>query len=39
MAMMFSEGIFTADYRDGCVYLGGKKYPAGYFVLQFMNRY
>lgn len=39
MAMTFSEGIFTADYRDGCVYLGGKKYPAGYFVLQFLNQY
>ena len=39
MAMTFSDGIFTADYRDGCVYLGGKKYPAGYFVLQFLNQY
>lgn len=39
MAMMFSEGIFTADYRDGCVYLGSKKYPAGHFVLQFLNQY
>ena len=39
MGLMFSEGISTADYRDGCVYLGGKKYPAGYFVLQFLNQY
>ncbi len=39
MAMTFSGGIFTADYRDGYVYLGGKKYPAGYFVLQFLKQY
>ncbi len=39
MGLMFSEGLFTADYRDSCVYLGGKKYPAAYFVLQFLNQY
>lgn len=39
MENIFANGIFTADYRDGCVYLGGKKYPAGYFVLQFLNQY
>ncbi len=39
MSFSFSAGILTADYRDGCVYLGGKKYPAGYFVVQFLNQY
>ena len=39
MENIFANGIFTADYRDGCVYLSGKKYPAGYFVLQFLNQY
>lgn len=31
--------FFTADYRDGQVYSGGKKYPAGHFTVQFMNQY
>ena len=39
MGFPFSAGILTADYRDGCVYLGGKKYPAGTFVVQFLNQY
>lgn len=39
MGFSFSAGILTADYRDGCVYLGGKKYPAGTFVVQFLNQY
>ncbi len=39
MGFSFSAGILTADYRDGCVYLGGKKYPAGTFVMQFLNQY
>ena len=39
MGFSFSSGILTADYRDGCVYLGGKKHPAGYFVVQFLNQY
>ena len=39
MGDIFKNGIFAADYRDGCVYLNGKKYPAGYFVTQFMNQY
>ena len=39
MGFSFSAGILTADYRDGCVYLGGKKHPAGYFVVQFLNQY
>ncbi|NLT15609.1 MAG: hypothetical protein GXY05_14870 [Clostridiales bacterium] len=39
MGFPFSAGILTADYRDGCVYLGGKKHPAGYFVVQFLNQY
>ena len=39
MGFSFSAGILTADYRDGCVYLGGKKYPAGTFAVQFLNQY
>ena len=39
MGFSFSAGILTADYRDGCVYLGGKKHPAGYFVVRFLNQY
>ena len=39
MGFSFSAGILTADYRDVCVYLGGKKHPAGYFVVQFLNQY
>lgn len=39
MSFSFSAGILTADHRDGCVYVGGKKYPAGYFVVQLMNNY
>lgn len=31
--------FFTADYRDGQVYSGGKKYPAGHFTVQLMNQY
>ena len=39
MGFSFSAGILMADYRDGCIYLGGKKHPAGYFVVQFLNQY
>ena len=39
MGFSFSAGILTADYRDGCVYLGGKKHPAGYFMVQLLNQY
>ena len=39
MKSSFSDGVLTADYRDGCVYLGGRKYPAGYFVVRFLNQY
>ncbi len=39
MGFSFSVGILTADYRDGCVYLCGKKHPAGYFAVQFLNQY
>ena len=39
MGFSFSAGILMADYRDGCVYLGGKKYPAGTFIVQFLNQY
>ena len=39
MGFSFSAGILTADYRDGCVYLCGKKHPAGYFVVRFLNQY
>ena len=31
--------FFTADYRDGQVYSGGKKSPAGHFTVQLMNQY
>ena len=31
--------FFAADYRDGQVYFGGKKYPAGHFTVQLMNQY
>ena len=39
MAFSLSAGFLTADYRDGCVYLGGKKYPVGTFVIQLLNQY
>lgn len=39
MKSMFSDGVFAADFRDGYVYLDGKKHPAGYFVVQFLNQY
>ena len=29
----------TADYRDGLVYVSGKKYPAGYFAVRLLNQY
>ena len=39
MKSNFFERVFSADYRDGCVYFGGKKYPAGHFVVEFLNQY
>ena len=30
---------FTADYRDGRVYLGGKNHEAGYYAAQLLNEY
>ena len=39
MESNFFERTFSADYRDGCVYFGGKKYPAGHFVVEFLNQY
>ena len=39
MGNPFTSEILTADYRNGCVYLGGKKYPAGTFVIQLLNQY
>ena len=30
---------FTADYRDGRVYLGGKGKDAGYYAAQLLNEY
>ena len=39
MESNFFERTFPADYRDGCVYFGGKKYPAGHFVVEFLNQY
>ena len=30
---------FSADHRDGRVYLGGKSYPAGTFAVHLLNQY
>ena len=31
--------FFSADYRDGRVYIGGKSYPAGTFAAHLLNQY
>lgn len=31
--------FFSADYRDGMVYMADKKYQAGTFVIQYLNQY
>ena len=31
--------FFSADYRDGAVYISGKKFPAGHFVMLLLNQY
>ena len=31
--------FFSADYRDGRVYIGGKSYPAGAFAAHLLNQY
>lgn len=31
--------FFTADYRDGMVYINGKRYSAGTFAVKMMNRF
>ena len=31
--------FFTADYRDGIVYINGRKYSAGTFAVKMMNRF
>lgn len=31
--------FFSADYRDGTVYIAGKKFPAGYFAMLLLNQY
>lgn len=31
--------FFCADYRDGAVYISGKKFPAGQFALLLLNQY
>ncbi len=43
---MYREGekleyvnFFSADYRDGRVYIGGKNYPAGTFAMNLLNQY
>ena len=37
--MIESIQYFTADYRDGRVYLGGKSRDAGYYAAQLLNQY
>lgn len=37
--METGKGIFSADYRDDRVYLGGKNYPLGYFTVDLLNQY
>ena len=37
--MIDSIQYFTADYRDGRVYLGGKARDAGYYAAQLLNQY
>ena len=37
--MEIGKGIFSADYRDDRVYLGGKSYPLGYFTVDLLNQY
>lgn len=32
-------GIFSADYRDGRVSIGGKTFPAGSFAVHLLNQY
>lgn len=36
---MNKVNFFSADYRDGMVYMGDKKYQAGSFVIQYLNQY
>ena len=31
--------FFSADYRDGRVYIGGKSYPAGTFAAHLLTQY
>ena len=37
--MVEKISYFTASYRDGRVYLGGKGKEAGYYAAQLMNEY
>ena len=37
--MIESIQYFTADYRDGRVYLGGKARDAGYYAAELLNEY
>lgn len=37
--METGKGIFSADYRDDRVYLGGKNYPLGHFTVDLLNQY
>ena len=37
--METGKGIFSADYRDDRVHLGGKNYPLGYFTVDLLNQY
>lgn len=34
-----SLSFFSADYRDGAVYISGKKFSSGYFAVQLLNQY
>ena len=37
--MIEKISYFTASYRDGRVYLGGKGKDAGYYAAQLLNEY
>ena len=37
--MIEKISYFTADYRDGRVYLGGKGKDAGYYATQLLNEF
>ena len=34
-----NNSFFSADYRDGRVYFGGKNYPEGIFAVHLLNQF